>query len=117
MKIPYTHKELVDVVEKLASEKTIEQLEEIIKICNHIANDHFPFFYFDTTKAERNKIVADCNGISVDTLISSPNYDKLFIEYRDEHMSEYISKIMTETFLTEKEIYGLFYCIDIANKG
>ena len=107
---------MVNTVNNLAEEKTEEQLIEIAEIINKVAKNKFPFFSTETSKAERNKIIADYNGISVDVLVGSANYDKLWIEYRDANYLKYISVLVDETLLTEKEIFSLFYVMELERK-
>ena len=113
MKIPYTHDDMIITVNNLVEEKTEERMIEIVEIINSFAKNKFPFFSSETSKAEKNKILADYNGISVDVLISSPNYEKLINEYRDEYILTYISLLAEETLLTEKEIFSLFYVMEV----
>lgn len=57
-------------------------------------------------KKEFNERVAADNGISVETLINSPNYEMLVKEFAGNALKKIVSTIAEKLQLTEKEVWA-----------
>lgn len=67
------------------------------------------------TGAELNKRTADYQGISVDTLVNSPNYEKLQQEY-GWHMVQQVRKAVMDNFgLDDKEAWAVVLQEEVDN--
>jgi hypothetical protein len=99
MEIPYTEREL-----QLALIGIRNKAEEIEGILEKIEGD------FNTEdiseKKILNRVTAEYNGISVEALISSPNYETLIGEYKISRLQEFVNKFK-EVGYTDKEGWGI----------
>lgn len=77
MKCPYNEMQLRIALMNL--DKKVEEIGEdkFAGIMNRVSMNQLP-----EDKAGQNKLVAESNGIDVATLINSPNYETLMLEYK-----------------------------------
>lgn len=62
----------------------------------------------DTSKAEINRQVAEENGISVDILIASPNYEKLVSDWHRGQMEQKISEMTKVSGMNHEEATAFY---------
>lgn len=98
---PYSKDELINTLNKYVEAFTDKELDDIEK---RILSE------FNTlvinTKAELNMAIAKYNGISVDALVSSPNYNTLKDEYGSVYTLELIN-VLTKIVGDEKVAYAI----------
>jgi hypothetical protein len=99
IKIPYDKLELAlaiysaeDRINKINKEKFGKDVNEIMSCFND--------------KKEMNRLVSDFNGISIDTLINSINYDKLISEFSDTKIVSLLEYLENQEF-SKKEAYAI----------
>jgi phosphoribosyl-ATP pyrophosphohydrolase len=97
IKIPYDRLTLLS--EMLSIPKDL-LTEELSKKCNSVCA-------YTNDKNKLNKKVAEINGISVELLINSINYEKLIQEYNDSICYELI-KTLQKNGLSNKQSWALF---------
>jgi len=101
MKIPYKGIELKLAIMALDENKLTEESGEKVNAVGvkyHITDD--------SSTAELNKAVAEDNGITVETLVNSPNMSKMVSDYTITAIHEIVG-VMEEDGLTNKEAWAI----------
>lgn len=99
MKCPYSHLELMAAVLTISEDFTEKNNDEIVSRMNALVGNK------EATLEARNHEAAKVHGISVDTLINSPNYDKLMEEFEWDLVNRGI-KVLEELGLDNKQAWG-----------
>ena len=96
MNIPYDKMDLLLSLLSIKEEYLTEDLEnEMSNIGKNVSN-----------KVELNKEVAENNGISVETLINSPNYNVLIEEYKNKLIYDTVA-VMKKAGLEDKQAWAI----------
>lgn len=105
MKIPYTEMqllagklELMDIIER--DEGGFEEKSEEVR---REFEAQFP-----EAKKDLNARVAEFHGITVDTLVNSPNYTTLTSEYGEDVLKRLIGRMKEKLGLTDLQAWTLF---------
>lgn len=66
---------------------------------------------FPKDLAEKKKLIASSNGITVMELINSPNYEKLVEEYEDEAITSIRTEVKTLFGFTDEQSWGIILTV------
>jgi hypothetical protein len=100
MNCPYSAIELKIALLNLPEDAVNPEKSEIVE---NIIKNEFP----ETTHAEINKRVAEDNGISVETLINSPNYTILIEQFHNQLFKRTINLMQEHTGMSEIQAWAV----------
>lgn len=101
IKIPYSALELRCALLGLDGEKFSEEKMKELEV------ELKELFCPPEEIKDKNKKVAEYHGISVETLVNSPNYKVLCQEYVEDIICQFIKKIIEKFDITDKEAWAL----------
>jgi len=112
MKCPYSKNELILEAIKLESKFTDGNADKILKMVISLDKK------FTDDRAVLNKKVSKYHGISVESLCSSQNYDRLIEIFKDSLMEQFRNDLKKELELKEKESWAIIWvCYESLKEG
>ena len=100
IKIPYNKLELTIALSGI-SENDKDFIKKLTKIKDDLLKK------MPGSKKERNKLIAEENGISVKDLLNSPNYELLGSQYEERIFNDFRNRIKDDLNLTEKQSWAI----------